>query len=96
MEFQGMVFSDDLSMKGTKDYESFYEKTKQAIISGCEMILICNNRKGVLDGIRYFEENQIKPSEKVFSMLMANDISWINLEKDRRRIAISDKLEKLI
>jgi hypothetical protein len=29
-------------------------------------------------------------------MLMANDISWINLEKDRRRIAISDKLEKLI
>ena len=96
MEFKGMVFSDDLSMKGTKDYESFYEKTKQAIISGCEMILICNNRKGVLDGIRYFEENQIKPSEKVFSMLMANDISWINLDKYRRRIAISDKLEKLI
>jgi beta-N-acetylhexosaminidase len=96
MEFKGMVFSDDLSMKGTMDYESFYEKTKQAIVSGCEMILICNNRKGVLDGIRYFEENQIQPSEKVFSMLMASDVSWINLEKDKRRIAISEKLKKLI
>ena len=48
MKFEGMIFSDDLSMEGTNEFISFYDKTKNAIDSGCEMILICNNRDCLL------------------------------------------------
>ena len=96
MKFEGMIFSDDLSMEGTNEFKSFYDKTKNAIISGCEMILICNNREGAKDALKYFEENNIEASEKTFSMLMANDVSWKDLEKNKIRSEISNELKKLI
>ena len=96
MKFEGMIFSDDLSMEGTNEFKSFYDKTKNAIISGCEMILICNNREGAKDALKYFEENKIEASEKTFSMLMANHVSWKDLEKNKIRSKISNELKKLI
>ena len=33
MKFEGMIFSDDLSMEGTNEFISFYDKTKNAINS---------------------------------------------------------------
>ena len=95
MNFKGMIFSDDLNMEGANDYKSFYLKAEKAIKAGCEMILVCNNRNGVLDASRYFEENNIVPSEKNFSMLMADDVSWASLEKNENRNRVSNKLEKL-
>lgn len=96
MKFEGMIFSDDLSMEGTNEFKSFYDKTKNAIISGCEMVLICNNREGAKDALKYFEENNIEASEKTFSMLMANDVSWKDLEKNKIRSKVSNELKKLI
>ena len=58
MKFEGMIFSDDLSMEGTNEFISFYDKTKNAINSGCEMILICNNREGVKDALKYLHDRQ--------------------------------------
>ena len=95
MNFKGMIFSDDLNMEGANEYKSFYLKAEKAIKAGCEMILVCNNRNGVLDASRYFEENDIIPSEKNFSMLMADDVSWTSLEKNETRNRISSELEKL-
>jgi len=95
LNFKGIIFSDDLNMEGANDYKSFYLKAEKAINAGCEMILICNNRNGVLDASRYFEENDIIPSEKNFSMLMADDVSWASLEKNENRNRISNKLENL-
>ncbi len=94
MSFNGLIFSDDLSMKATMDYKNFHDKACQAVNAGCEMILICNDRDGVKDAISYFEKNDIKPSEKTFSMLMANDISWNDLEKNKFRKTITDKLKE--
>ena len=95
LNFKGIIFSDDLNMEGANDYKSFYLKAEKAIKAGCEMILVCNNRNGVLDASRYFEENDIIPSEKNFSMLMADDVSWTSLEKNETRNRISSELEKL-
>ena len=95
MNFKGMIFSVDLNMEGANEGKSFYLKAKKAIKAGCEMILVCNNRNGVLDASRYFEENNIVPSEKNFSMLMADDVSWASLEKNETRNRISNELEKL-
>ena len=60
------------------------------------MILICNNREGVKDALKYFEEENIKPSEKCFSVLMSSDLSWSDLEKNKDRDRIINNLNKLI
>lgn len=42
--FGGAVFCDDLSMKATENYGSMPERGRLALASGCDMILVCNDR----------------------------------------------------
>ena len=40
--FEGLIFSDDLSMQGVCGYEQVAAK---ALAAGCDMVLICHNRR---------------------------------------------------
>ena len=42
--FDGAVFSDDLSMKATRDWGSMAERSALALSAGCDMVIICNDR----------------------------------------------------
>lgn len=42
--YDGAVFCDDLSMKATKQFGSMTKRARLALESGCDMILICNDR----------------------------------------------------
>ncbi len=45
--FNGIVFSDDISMKATTNYGSIAQRVKMALGAGCDMVLICNDRGAV-------------------------------------------------
>lgn len=42
--FGGAVFSDDLSMKATREYGSMVERATLALNAGSDMVLVCNDR----------------------------------------------------
>lgn len=85
LEFEGTVFSDDLSMAGAETAGDIVDRAAQALKAGTDMILVCNDRAAasrVVDRLEW----QADPvaSLRLFRMRGSGAWSWAQLEASPR------------
>ena len=49
IQFNGLVFSDDLSMLGAAVAGNYSKRVKAALAAGCDRVLLCNNQAAVIE-----------------------------------------------
>ena len=82
-------------MKGADVAGSYSEKARMALEAGCDMILVCNNRKGSKEVIKYLEENKVPRTSKITTMLKTNEINWNDLKSHPRRISVISMIKEI-
>lgn len=100
LNFNGAIFSDDLGMKGAGFMGDFVARSEKALNAGCDLLLLCNEREGVvqvLDQLK-LSENQphfIQRQTRLKSLFKKKSYNWSELTKTSRWLENHKKLAVL-
>lgn len=86
LKFEGVIFSDDLDMKGASYISNDYtERATAALNAGCDMALVCNNRNAALQIIDNLEYSITElTSQHLLKMRGKETVSWDELIKNNQ------------
>lgn len=96
LNFNGVIFSDDLGMKGAGFMGDYVERSEKALNAGCDLLLLCNEPAGVvqvLDNLKY-QPTQAQ-QERHYSLMKRKSVSWHELEQSVRWQQAHQSLAKL-
>ncbi|BFM11476.1 beta-N-acetylhexosaminidase [Simiduia litorea] len=84
LQFDGVIFSDDLSMAGAESAGDFTARADLALAAGCDMVLVCNDRAAALKVVEHLAAQAVAPSERISRMRMRKRVHWDDLRLDAR------------
>ncbi|MBC7414213.1 MAG: beta-N-acetylhexosaminidase [Herminiimonas sp.] len=100
--FDGVIFSDDLSMEGASVAGGVVDGAHAALRAGCDMVLICNSPDKVdvlLDGLdRTLREPSVvdASTRRILRLIpMQKPADWNDLQKDARYLAARKTIRSL-
>ena len=94
--FQGVIFSDDLSMEAACVAGGYGERAEAALAAGCDMALVCNHLDGAIEAADYIK-GYINPTSQLRLVRMhgEQDISWDQLHQDEHWQQVSAQITAL-
>ena len=73
--FRGVIFSDDLTMAGAHAVGGMAERVDAALASGCDMLLVCNDRAAAEQALEHAQRIGMQPSVRPQAMLARQVVS---------------------
>ena len=94
--FQGVIFSDDLSMEAACVAGGYGERAEAALGAGCDMALVCNHLQGAIEAAEFIKGYNNPTSQlRLVRMHGEHEISWAELKQDERWQQISAQVAAL-
>ncbi len=97
LEFQGVIFSDDISMAGAEAVGGYVDRAHCALAAGCDMVLVCNNQPAAIEVL---EKLNVEPDPASQSRLIRmhgkNEVDFAELKNDEAWQAVSAEISALV
>lgn len=94
--FQGVIFSDDLSMKAACIAGGFGERADAALTAGCDMALVCNHLDGAIEAAEYIKGYTNPTSQlRLVRMHGTHEIDWAALKQSEHWQEVSAQITTL-
>ncbi len=83
--FQGVIFSDDLTMAAADIAGDYQDRTRAALDAGCDMVLVCNNQAGAMQVLEALEDHSDPASQiRMVRMHGRGDVNRDDIHHDPR------------
>jgi beta-N-acetylhexosaminidase len=93
--FKGVIFSDDLNMKAAHSAGGVQQRAQQALVAGCDMLLVCNDRANALIVSDWLEADNYPLNDRLPSMRGKPKLARSDLLKQDRWRDAKSKVEAL-
>ncbi len=97
LEFQGVIFSDDISMAGAEVVGGYVDRAHCALEAGCDMVLVCNNQDAAIEVLDNLKVDPDPGSQsRLIRMHGKHEIDIAKLKDDEVWQAVSTEIASLV